>query len=436
MYPNSNFLAQDLLNLLSSPNPSLKSILGCQSVTKFARQKNEKLMNFLLGHVDEMLKMVFSEDKSIEASRAYSLLSLGDISISRACLSDDKFRNYALESLVGQDVPSYILGRLSSLTLSLLQTIPDEAVENCGFIYHLLKHCNNPSVFNFFTTIVSDDEKYEKTQKWLKDFGFCEYILRELQSMDFAYEAKTNNPYLDPVYDLAHCLYQLIAKCAANKILEKDFKSTNVVQVLSKEIKDAPVYVRNSQWAAITACVCSDNVVECLKLVPEALQLITEPFEHLKSFRVSALEFLTQMMTLAPLAYELLLNSSILQSMCTVLVQFPNSSILQGAFRKFVEVGLKNDIFAVKMVGVYTPLFIDQATGRNNRVLSATLFEVIKMFQNASTFRPSIKNVLKEVPEYNAFIKQEYQPYMNIIDNPYGGSPLNSVINVFKSLFD
>ena len=85
-------------------------------------------MNFLLSHADEMLAMVFSQDKSIEASRAYSILVLGDPAISSEILKDDKFRNHALEALVQPDVPGYVLGRLSSLTLTLLQTLPADTI--------------------------------------------------------------------------------------------------------------------------------------------------------------------------------------------------------------------------------------------------------------------------------------------------------------------
>lgn len=429
-------LPSDLQIALSEPEPNLRNVLACPQVTRYARSKNYQLMRYLESHVKDMVKMVFSEDKSIEASRAFNLLTLGDTQISQLMLENDMFRDNALEALVKPDVPSYILGRLSSLTLSLLQTIPDQAVESCGFIYHLLKHCANPSIFNFFTTIVSDDLKFEKTQKWLLGFGFNEYLMRELQSIDFTYNAQGANPFFDPVYDKLVCLYQLIGKCASNSILAKAFKTNDVVDVLLNEIQNAPDFVRNARWGAINSVVCTGVAVECLKLIPGALQIITEPFTHLRAFRVSALDFLTQMMEIAPMTYELLLQSSVLQTMCTVLVQFPNSSILHGSFRKFVEIGLKNEVFAIKMVSVYTPLFVDQASGRSNRVLSATLFNIMQMFDATSQYRPAIRAVLREIPEYSVFMKKECQPYMTIINTPYGGSAVNSIMSVFKGLFD
>ncbi|EAY17463.1 hypothetical protein TVAG_494050 [Trichomonas vaginalis G3] len=432
----NSYSSSEIHAVLASPNPELKSLLAIPSIVRAIKQKPSGLMNFLLSHADEMLAMVFSQDKSIEASRAYSILVLGDPAISSEILKDDKFRNHALEALVQPDVPGYVLGRLSSLTLTLLQTLPADTIEHCGFIYHLLKHCANPSVYNFFISLTNGEEtRFEKAQEWLVDFGFSEYIIRELQSVDFKYQPTNTNPYLDPVYDKLSCLYQLVKRCSENKIMEKGFKTNSVVQALLEEIPNAPDYVKNAHWAAITAVTCQPVAVECLKLIPTALKLITEPFVRIRSFRVSALTFLTQMMEIAPMAYELLLQSSVLQSLCTVLIQFPNCTILHGEFRKFVETGLKNEQFAEKMVGVYTPLFIDQATGRINRVLSPTLFAIVELFNNKAATRPAIKAVLNEIPEYRDFYRNELLPYNQLCNSTYGGSSISQFFGSFKNFF-
>lgn len=435
MFPSS-YSSSELYAIIQSPNPDLKALLAIPSVVRAVRQKNSTVMRFIETHIEDMLAIVFSDDKSIEASRAYSIFVLGDETLCKDILSEDRFRNHALETLVKPDVPAYVLGRLSSLTLVLLQTLPNETIEHCGFIYHLLKHCANPSVFNFFTSLTNGEEqRYEKAQEWLVDFGFAEYIIRELQSVDYKYQPTGTNPYSDPVYDKLTCLYELVTRCASNTIMEKGFKTVPVIQALISEIPNAPDYVRNAHWSAITAVTCAPIAVECLKLIPTALKLITEPFTRIRSFRVSALTFLAQMMEIAPMTYELLLQSSVLQSLCTVLIQFPNCTILHGEFRKFVEVGLKNETFATKMVGVYTPLFIDQASGRSNRVLSPTLFSIIELFNDRAQYRPAIRDVLKEIPEYQEFYKNELLPYNSVCNASYGGSSMATFFGSFKNFF-
>lgn len=389
-----------------------------------------------MTHVHSMIRLVFSDEKSLVSSRAYTILSLGDNSLIEEMLRDYKFRDFALEILSNPQNPPFIMGRLAGLSLSALLSMPETASESCGFIYHLLKHCENPSVFNFFETLCGDNPKATPSQKWLLDMGFVEYIIREIQTTNFNYVSNLSNTYLDPVYDKALCLYELIALCAKNPILSPSFKTSSIVDVIKRDFSRSPDFLKTARWAAINSITCKDTAVQLLPLIQSAISTVTEQFEHLKSYRVDALNFLTQMIQLAPMTADILLHSSVLQSLSGLIIQFPNSTILHGAFVDFVSIGLQLEEFAIKMVGVYTPLFIDQACERYNRVLAPTLLYLIEKFMEASDKKSSIRRVLTEIPELKQFINHDLKEYKKIIDSDYGGPRATGIFGALKGFFD
>ena len=130
-----------------------------------------------------------------------------------------------------------------------------------------------------------------------------------------------------------------------------------------------------------------------------------------------------------------IVNTSILQLLTNTLVLFPGSTIFHQSFRKFVATCLRNEQFSERIVIIYTPIMIDIAKKRENRVLSASAFEIISDFMKEARSNPKIKNALGLNPEWNEFIKNEYQNYMTLITSNYGGFAPITFIKSLKSLF-
>jgi hypothetical protein len=389
----------------------------------------------LKQHTHELVKMVLSEDQSIAAAHAFQILQAGVEELNREVLKDLRFRDLALETLVNSESSEFRIGRLASLTLTFLIKSPEEAQPSCGYFYHLLKYCYNPSVFNFFESICTTDKMAESSQKWLINMGFDEYIIRELQNTDFSYESKEPFPLKDKVYFKVLCLYQLVMKASKNDILAPAFQRKEIVDSITKEFKNPPDFLRSAQWSAIEAVCTPVNAGNMHGLIDKALIIITEPFEKMTLFRVCALDFLTTMMENWRQTYSILIETTILQILATLLMMFPNSTIFHASFRKFVEVGMKNKAFSIRIATIFTPILVDIARKRENRVLSATAFEVIAQLIEFAKQDDTIKECLGNHPEWNSFISNEYTNYMKIITSNYGSIVPVNVFRAFKSLF-
>ena len=383
-----------------------------------------------------MVKMVLSEDQSIPTAHAFQILQVGVEQLNKEVLKDLMFRDLALETLVNSKSSEYRIGRLASLTLTFLTKSPEEAQPSCGYFYHLLKYCYNPSVFNFFESLCESDKTPESTQKWLINMGFAEYIIRELQNTDFSYESKEPILLRDKVYYKVLCLYQLVMKASKNDILAPAFQKKEIVESITKEFKNPPDFLRSAQWSAINAVCTPVNAGNMHELIDKAVSIITEPFDKMASYRVGALDFLTSMMDNWKQTYGILIGTTILQILTTLIILFPNSTIFHASFRNFLEMGMKNKAFSIRIVTIFTPILIDVAKRRENRVLSATAYEVISMFVEAAKLDNDIKCCLGNNPEWNGFICNEYNNYTELISSSYGGiAPIN-MFRAIKNLFN
>ena len=266
--------------------------------------------------------------------------------------------------------------------------------------------------------------------------GFSEFVFREFNNIDLNYTPEDqNNVWKDPVFVKILCLYQLVTRCCDNQILQTNFRTPDIVAVLQKDVVNAPDFIKSARWSAINAATCKETAVPLLKMIPNALQLLTEPFKYLKSYRVSALNFITNMMTLAPLTFDLLLQSSMPQMLINLVFTFPNSTILHNSFLGFVSNGLQNEQFALTIASVYAPVIIDCATEGTNRILLACCMEMMKLFNKAAKDDKNIALALNETPGYTDFVKKNLKEYMKVIEKPYGEDGAAALFHKMKNFF-
>lgn len=349
-------------------------------------------------------------------------------------LEDNYFGNAALDVMTADDVSNFIIGRLSSITLQALICNPEEASPQCGFIYSLLSHCENPSVIYFFETITSDP-MLVTVQQWLTDMGFVEYILREIYSFDPKYKSNEENQYYDKVWLRALTLYNLIHTCSINPNLQDSFRIDQVADALKMELVNAPEFVKTARWKAISSIVCEKVATNMLELIHPAFNILLENFEHLAHYRVCALIFVTKMMKVAPLTTELLMETMVPQLIIHIITQFPNSSLLHRSFFRFINEGLNCDRFATIVVNIYTPILMEIASERTNRVLAPMCFEIIKLFIVKSEKSRDIKVALQETADFNHFVKGPYTWFYQVLGNKYGGENSGTLVGAFKQAF-
>lgn len=392
------------------------------------------LTNSLKEKTIPLLKVALSDDKSVIGSHAFQSLQVGASELNQAVLQSDIFRNIALELLTDQTTPEYTIGRLASLTQTFLLNSPEEAQPELGFIFHFLRYCGNPTVFNFWETITGDP-RAEKSQQWLLDMGYSEYVARELHNFDPSYESKSENKFIDPILTKLFCIYQIIFKSATNPLLASGFRTQEIIDAVKQGLKNPPDFIISAQWKALNSLCTADTEFMMRDLIPKALQYLSESMTYLAQYRVSALDFIVLMMDFYPSCFSTLKRSMLLQNLTVLILQFQETTILHSSFRNFVKKALTDNDYAEVVVTIYSPIMMDIAHRHQNKVLSPTCFVIMDYFIEQSKKNPVIKKALATNPEWNEFFKKDFPEYKKLLDSSYGGYLSGKVVMIFKELF-
>ena len=431
----ADYFTPELQSMVNEPTTPVSAVLALPYICQSARVGFPRLIEYFASNAAELIRIAFSEEDDKLSKTAYTILLSGDPKIIDPILSNYLLTNTATELLTNADSNSIMIGRLSSLTQAFLYNLNNENKGSFGYIFRLLPHCGNPSVFNLFCTICGDDPKFETTQQMLDEMGFSDFVFREFDNMDVNYKSQAEIVWKDPVFVRFLCLYQLITKCCTNPILQKRFRTPQLVELLSKEFVDAPDYLKSAKWEAINAATCPEIAVQLLNLIDNALQLLSENFEHLRAFRVSALSFITNMMRIAPLTYDLMLKSVMPQMLINLVVSFPNSTLLHAVFITFVETGLANEQFALRIVNIYTPVIVDCVEENQNKILLPTCMKMLVLFTQLGKKNKEINQSLNECPGYDKIMKTTLKDYLKILNSPYGEDTTTAFFKKVKTIF-
>jgi hypothetical protein len=408
--------------LLRDPQTPISRFLSIPSISRYARGNFPDFQSYFVGHSATLLQLSFSDEKSCQSIQAFKILSCGDPQYLQPVIDNGDFQNFGAEILAAKSAPPWVTGRLSTIALVALLKIQHQAFPYSGFIFRLLHYCENPTVYNLFETLTGDDEMVRPAQEWLRDLGFGEYIIRELENLDFGYDCGTANVYKDPIYNRVTYFFDLISRSCDTKDLSAQFQCKPVINCLRKQFPNAPDFVRVARWRAIVSVTCQRTAVDCLQFIPEACRLLTEPFANIREFRVSALCFVTRMMEIAPLAFDFLLQSQMPQMLMNLVVQFPNSTILHNAFLRFVELGVTNQSFVEAIVMFYVPVALDIGARAENKVLQSCCLHVMNCFLEAAKGNSALARTLgKELDGVAKFAGGVLKNYLVRIETPYGG---------------
>jgi hypothetical protein len=184
------------------------------------KNKIKGLGEFISSHCAELLSYAFVDRDDELGEKSFALLSLSSKKVASALLVEDLFFLKATEVLLPGRVSAVLLRRLSALFTVLVENAPSPAAlsESVGFLLHLLKYIEEPSVFSLFISICNGPAALSTLQSLLADSGLCTFVLDELQG----------NLSTDKTVNLL----SIICVCLKSPVLRANFTNSRVIDCL------------------------------------------------------------------------------------------------------------------------------------------------------------------------------------------------------------
>ena len=410
----------ELKRLLHSSDVTLEKVLELPYITRVAKEADEMLVNFITPRVTEVLEYALADSTSKATTGAFKLLTCGEAAYMRNIIGEGAFSDRVKRILEKDIISPAVMGRLTTLTFNVVVENPSDAAYNeCSFAFDLLGHAEMQSVFEMFSGMI---KKGKKPQKWLKRNNFAEAIETQLRGLNFNHVPAGKNLYVDPVYNRACHLYNLVYQCCRTRVLRDTFRTGSMAKCLLCEFKDVPDFVKNEQWKAIVLMADATTVDSCMEFVPKAVSILSEMPDSLTCYRETAIHFLAKMMGFDHKVFDIVSKSSVPQTLISLVLQFPSSTIIQNAFVAFVKASIKNEDLACKLITYYLCVIIHFTSLENNRLIKYCFTQVMDQFIEAAKESKKISTALYEQQMAKKFITSVIKPYHKQLRKAYGGS--------------
>lgn len=436
MYPN---ISPQFLAIFEDLYTPLSTAVQYPQLIAASRLDMGNVNKYLAFHIQDILDIVLSDKSGKTTSLLINVLSYQIKEIFYALLTKSKFSDMASEILCKPDSSEQVIARLSIITLSALLTLPDEATKQCGFIYYLLKRCDNNSVFNLFATILAEDERCFFAKRWLHELGFVDYILRELENIDFEnYCDVDENPdgtLYDHTFFVATSLYSLLSRCAKSDMFKEDTMDLHTILVLKKTFKhEYPLFVKNARWKAINSVICQENANDMSSLLPEAISIISSYYPRVYEYRSCAISFIGSIINFSPTFASYAVDEKIPNYILSLLLQFQNCSILHSVIINFISKTIEIEPLGSHLTQIFVPLIMDEVKIQKNKTFIPTLFSLADIIHNAGKKKKPIENSLVHFPEFETFCKNQLSRYKANNKKNYGGKFKTSLSDFFNNI--
>ena len=142
--------------LLESGATTVEEVLRESLTFRLFRQEEARVVDFFVTHVDQLLKLAFSDNEM--SAKAFAILEHSDPAVTAAMLKDQRFHRLALVIVGTTEANNLHLSRLASLTHAVLTVDQHFIMTSCGFILQLLSFAWETSVFDLFEYMCTMNE--------------------------------------------------------------------------------------------------------------------------------------------------------------------------------------------------------------------------------------------------------------------------------------
>lgn len=415
-------------------NPPLSEVLKYPNIVQLFQNKSNLLIQYMSKHVHELFKIALSPAISAESLNpliALYILCTTNYSspILEIILDDSTFTRELSVIIHSSDADEELISRLATLTFVAFRTFPTKAINSCWFLSSFLPYVMNSNVCSLLIKLCDYNPLSEQTKdisKWLNKYGFAEDVINELSKINYNRKISDADKYTDREIFKLMSLYNIVIHCTNNPILADSFKVDAMVTALSQTFLVQPAFLTGKRYEAIKSILTESNAKLISPLVANAVSLLYTP--HLEPMQnvVESINFISQIMRISSSISEYLKETQIFQVLLRYVIQFPNSTFLQIAFRDFVLISFKSPILCQIAIDQYLQLFIAESRMRSYGTCSLTSsFLNILLFIHQNRKKDELlsgclkKSIYRK--EYMMFEKNYLKKYKKRLKNDYGG---------------
>jgi hypothetical protein len=206
-----------------------------------------------------------------------------------------------------------------------------------------------------------------------------------------------------------------------NKGLAESFQTLPMLAALSKAFVNPPDYVAGARWRAIRAVCTATTVRRMGSLLAVAFAILvsnqTAPTQNL----VGALRLVSHALSFSDQCVQWIDHGQLFDSVLGLFKQFDRASIFHGAVREFITVVLRHRRLRDRMLEIFLPFILTEATERKRGCIAATCMELIEAIYSGLNRGTLVSRLVSDNAEFAEVVRTQLSLRRRMLSMAYGG---------------
>ena len=245
-------------SILSDKSPEINDVIMHPSIFVALRKNESQVINFLFDNIYTILQLAFGNVSSPQATASFEILIMMIPKIAEALINNCLFYKFA-NQLLTQQLQDPVVGRLSNITLKLIESCIKGSLDSCGFLFKLVKYAENTGVSDLFSSLMEYKPEFEIVQHWLVNRNIAQAILQNFKEIDI--DSLSLNDFESKDVEKLCSFYKMIEMGIQNPILSSIFTTNEIIQSLAIQ-KEFVCFIEDQRWCAIIALANSKHQPE------------------------------------------------------------------------------------------------------------------------------------------------------------------------------
>jgi len=414
---------------LSYSHPNLDIILSDSSVVKGFRFGDSALTDFLGTKIDDLVRRAFLDSSSIISLNSYRIIVFSTQYMQDRIMKSHVFISTLIEILSKDDVTALLIGRIATITQTLLLTGLETAFHSCSYIFRLLSFCHHIGASSLFINICSNEKSYANAQKWLVNVGFSDFVCQMVFAEIIDFKPDT--------YDLSEktiriaSYYRIMETAIKNPLLYGSFMIDDIFKALSVASSFSN-FVENARWAAILSIFSASKTKSLLPMAKNGILVFYNDITRLCEYHLSILAFLKEVVQIMPD----ILNSGFFRSLLGHVIQFDQSSWFLNSVIDFVEVCIDTPSLLYDVIIVFVPVVYIESQSRDKGIaLTSFCYNILEKVSKVTIKSSELHEFLSFLDGFNSFMHKDLVEYIKFRDSGYGGESSFSITDMLSKMF-
>lgn len=396
--------------ILSDKNPELDDVILHPAIFVALRKNETQVINYLFDHIYNILQNAFCDVSSPQATASFEILIMMIPKIAEALINNCLFYKFA-NQLLAQNLQDPVVGRLSNLTLKLIETCIKGSLDSCGFLFKLVKYAENTGVSDLFSSIMEYKPEFEVAQHWLVNRNIAQAILQNFKEIDI--DSLSLNDFESKDVEKLCSFYKMIEKGIQNPILSSLFTSNDLIKCLAIQ-KEFVCCVEDRRWNTIISLANTNHSEHLKPLIKLAYSFLYENFDHIHQYHGMIIDFLR-------ITIKQSYDENIANTLLKLIEKFPDCSLLHLSILSYFR-----DALELKLIDEHSLQIIASQVyqavqyTRLGTSLHATTMELFNMLVKDGKKHKSVKKILDKIDGFNNYSKNQLKTYKTILKSEYG----------------